>query len=36
MKTSAFERIEKGDLIHFRPNDRFACFFDLTTQARIK
>ena len=36
MKTSALERIEKGDLIHFRTNDRFAWFFDPTTQARIK
>ena len=36
MKTSALERIEKGDIIHFRPNDRFACFFDPVTQARIK
>ena len=36
MKASALERIEKGDFIHFAPNNRFACFFDPTTQQRIK
>ena len=36
MKTSALSRIRKGDTIMFRPNFDFACFFDPTTQERIR
>ncbi len=36
VKTSALARIHKGDIIHFRPNDEFACFFDPESQERIR
>ena len=36
MKTSSLARIQKGDTIHFRPNDQFACFFDPENQKRIR
>ena len=36
MKTSSLVRIQKGDIIHFKPNDRFACFFDPETKQRVR
>lgn len=36
MKTSALNRIRKGDIISFMPNEDFACFFDEETQNRIR
>ena len=36
MKTSALNRIRKGDTVSFMPNEDFACFFDEETTNRIR
>ena len=36
MKTSALNRIRKGDIVTFSPNEDFACFFDEETTNRIR
>ena len=36
MKTSALNRIRKGDIVAFSPNDDFACFFDEESTNRIR